>query len=259
MDYFTKYEQNPYKDLKWNVPERKQGSINVVGGNAQNFRTEVKVAEFLGENYPVEAVNIILPDALQGKLPELPEVKFLSSTESGSFAEAEELTQVFGEADFNILTGDLSKNAITGKAIASACKNSEKPLLITRDSVDLVAENTNDSLLMNDNLIFVASVTQLRKVLTAVYYPKMLLMSASLVQVAEALHKFTLSYPVRVITLHNGQILTVENGSVTAVPLEKTNYSPLTLWNGELAAKIAVLNLYNPRNFVKATICAIFE
>jgi hypothetical protein len=76
--------------------------------------------------------------------------------------------------------------------------------------------------------------------------------------VADAIHKFTLSYPVSVISLHDGQILIAKNGEVAVVPLGKSGYSPLTIWSGELAAKIVALNLYNPNNFVTASVAAVF-
>ena len=86
----------------------------------------------------------------------------------------------------------------------------------------------------------------------------MLLISQSLIQVAEVLHKFTLSYPTSLITLHNGQILIANAGKVVAAPLEKTEYSPLSFWNGELAAKIVALNLYNPNNFISSSLASLF-
>ena len=112
---------------------------------------------------------------------------------------------------------------------------------------------------MNENLIFFASIAQLQKLLRAVYYPKMLLLSQSLVQVVDILHKFTLSYPISIITLHNEQILIVKNGNVKGVPIIKSGYSPFMLFQGELAAKIVALNLYNPNNFLNATISAVFN
>ena len=84
MEYFEKVEENIAKDLLWNIPERKQGVVNVIGGNSQNFRTPVRVAEYLTEKYPIETVNLILPDALKSKLPPMPNFKFLESTETGS-------------------------------------------------------------------------------------------------------------------------------------------------------------------------------
>ena len=87
----------------------------------------------------------------------------------------------------------------------------------------------------------------------------MLLLSQSLVQVTEVLHKFTLSYPVGMITLHNGQILAAKDGIVKAVPLEDSGYSAITVWSGELAAKVVAMNLYNPNNFIQATVAAIYH
>ena len=257
MDYFEKLEGNPYEDLKWNVPERKQGIVNVIGGNAQRFRDEVKVAEFLSGTYPVETVRLILPDALKGKLPEMPNFTFLPSSDSGSFTESQELIDIFNAADYNLVLGDLSRNTVTGRAVASACRGAEKMTLVTRDAVDLLADNMPERWLMNENIVVMASVTQLAKLLRAVYYPKMLLMSSSLMQVAEVLHKFTLSYPVGVVTLHNGQVLVTHNGLVRAMVL--SGCSPIAFWSGEIAAKITGMNLYNPSRFIEATVSAFAE
>lgn len=259
MDYFSKIEKRPEEDLGWNIPEKNLGTVNVFGGNSQNFKTEIRVGEFLGSKYPIENLNLVLPDVLKSQLPDLPNFKFLSSTESGSFKDVEEIAAVFNAGDFNLSLGDLSRNSVTGKAVASAYEFTEKPLLITRDAVDLLAENLTEKSLMNENLIFFASMPQLIKVLRAVYYPKMLLLSQSLIQVVEVLHKFTLSYPVSIITLHDGQILVAKNGEVKAVPISFSGYSPIMFWQGELAAKILAMNLYNPDNFIKATIAAIFN
>ncbi len=257
MDYFEKLDNNPYQDLKWNVPEQKWGLVNIVGGNKQNFKTEIRIAEYMIGAYPIKEAWVIFPDVLKKDLPNLPNFKFLPATETGSFAESQELIDVFNAADYNLVLGDLSRNSITGKAIASAVKSSEKTTLITRDAVDLLADNTPERWLMNENVVIIASVMQLQKVLRAVYYPKMLLASSSLIQVAEILHKFTLSYPVSIVTLHSGQVLIATRGVVKSVALEKTNYLPINVWNGEMAAKIAGMNLYNPSDFIGAAIAAI--
>ena len=259
MEYFEKLDKHPYEDLKWNVPERKQGIVNVIGGNGQSFRSEVKVAEFLAGAYPLQEVRVVMPDKLKSKLPPLPNFVFVPSTDSGSFAESQELLDVFGASDYNLVLGDLSHNTVTGRAVASACKNAENMTLVTRDAVDLVAENMPERVLMNENIVFMASVAQLQKLLRAVYYPKMLLMSSSLVQVAEVLHKFTLSYPVSVVTLHNEQVLVAHNGVVKAVALSATGYSPMMFWSGEAAARIVGMNLYNPNQFIEATICGMIK
>lgn len=259
MDYFEKIEKRPSDDMLWNVPEKKQGTVNIVGGNIQSFRTEIKVSEFLAEKYPIENLNVVLPDALKNQLPALPNFKFLKSTDSGSFMDEKELLEVFNSADYNLVLGDLSKNSVTGKALASAYHFAEKPLILTRDAVDLMINNQPEKNLMNENIVYFASMVQLQKLLRAVYYPKMLLLSQSLVQVADVLHKFTLSYPVSIITLHGEQVLVTKNGTVKAISLEKTGYSPIMFWQGELAAKIMALNLYNPERFIDATVSAIIS
>lgn len=256
--YFEKIDQIPADDLLWNLPEQKQGAINIIGGNVQNFRTPTRVAEYLAAKYPIKTVNLVLPDSLKAKVPTLDNFVFLPSTEAGSLA-GEGLAETMAAVDYNLIIGDLSKNAITGKAVASVCESSDRPMLITRDSVDLIAENGPDRLLMNDQLILMGSLAQLQKILRAVYYPKMLLLSQSLVQVAEVLHKFTLSYPAKIVTLHSGQILVAENGTVKAVPLEESDYSPIMIWNGELAAKIVAVNMFNPGRFIDSTATAIFH
>ena len=257
MDYFKKYDHNPAEDLKWNIPERKQGIMAVIGSNSQSFRTSVKVAEWLSA-YPLESINVILPDALKNKLPSVPSLVFLGSTDSGSFANADELSKAIDVANSALLIGDLSKNTTTARAVATACQDSTKPLFITRDAVDLISDYQPERTLLNQNLVLMASIAQLQKLLRAMYYPKMLMPSQPLVQVAETLHKFTLSYPTAIITLHNNQILMAYAGNVAAVPLDKTNFSPLTFWSGELLVKISVFNLFNPNNFINATLAGLF-
>ena len=78
-------------------------------------------------------------------------------------------------------------------------------------------------------------------------------------QVAEILHKFTLSYPIGIVTLHNEQILVAKDGAVKAVELAKTGYLAMNFWNGEVAAKIVGMNLYNPNQFIESAVVALFE
>ena len=257
MDYFEKITARPNEDLTWNIPERKQGTVNIIGGNSQSFKTPVKIAEFLGSNYPVENVNVVLPDVLSGQLPPLPNFVFLPSTDSGSFT-GEGVASAMDNADFNLLIGDFSKNSITVKELGSAVKVAGKRTLLTRDAVDIMAEGNPERILMNENLILFASIPQLQKLLHAAYYPRMITLSQSLMQIAETLHKFTLSYPTSIITFNNGQVLIANAGKVVAVPLEKTTYSALTFWSGELAAKIVAMNLYNPNNFISSSLASLF-
>lgn len=260
MNYMEKLSENPYQDLYWNIPEeQKLGTVAVIGGNGMNFRTVVKTSEYLINTFPLKEVKVVLPDSLKSKMPPLENLVFLKTTEVGSFLNAEEIKTSLSAVDFSLLIGDLSKNTVTAKAISDALKDSDKPAILTRDAIDLAVEEGAERLLMQENLIFFGSTVQWQKVFKSVYYPKVLMVSSSLVQVAEAFHKFTLSYPTQVVALHEGQILVAKNGVVKVVPLERTGYSPLGLWNGEMAGKIMALNLYNPDRFIEATTAALFR
>ena len=259
MDFLEKINKNPYEDLYFNIPEeQKLGAVSVIGGNGENFRTAIKTAEFLTNKFPLKDIKVILPDSLKGKLPPLDNLMFLKTTDAGSFDDTEGLKAVMESSDFSLVVGDLSKNTVTRGVFESAFDSSAKPLLLTRDTVDLVSEMKTERILMRENLTFFGSLVQWQKIFKSVYYPKMLMVSQSLIQIAEAFHKFTLSYPIQVVTLHGGQIIVAKNGKVVVVPLEKTGYSPLTIWNGELAGKIMSLNLYNPDKFLEATVAALF-
>ncbi len=258
MDYFHKYETNPFTELAWNIPDQKKGSLLVLGGNAQSFQNVIKTAETLEKNFPIENLKVALPERLKNTLPPLDNLIFLPATDTGSFAESDTLNETIHTFDFNLFTGDFSKNNITARAITKICEITEKPTLLTRDTTDLISSTNPERILMNENLCFFTSIASLKKLLQSVYYPKVILLSQPLVQIAETLHKFTLSYPVSIITFHAGQILIAKNGNVSAVPIEKTAYSPITLLMGDAAAKIAAFNLYNPNNFEKATVAALF-
>ena len=141
MDYMKKYEDNPFEDVFWNIPEQKQGTVAIVGGNSQSFLTLVKTAEFLSEKYPVKTVRAVLPDALKGKIPPNDNISFVASTENGTFADGEMILSIINNSDSSIIIGDLSKNAITEKAVRSAVENSDRPLIVTRDAVDITISN----------------------------------------------------------------------------------------------------------------------
>lgn len=257
FDYYEKIEDlNKYQELSWNIPEQKSGKISLIGGNSQSFSNIVKNAEILQQKFPIRDLSIVLPDSLKNKLPPLPNFVFADSTESGSFAKSDALNIAFSSSDFNILLGDFSKNSATCVAIADALKTSETPTIFARDTIDLLLlEMVN--MIEKDNQFFIGTMAQLQKLFRAVYYPKMLLLSMPLMQAIENLHKFTLSYPCTIITFFENQIIVASSGKVVSVPISKTSYTPLLLWDGELAGKIAAMNLFNPEKPLEATISSL--
>lgn len=263
LSYWQKQVKPLFNDLIWNIPEQRTGQINIIGGNSQSFHPIIRIGEFLNQTFPLRNVQILLPDALRGQLPPIANINFAPSTNSGSLDKSPQLAEMFDSGDFIIVAGDLSKNSSTAIAISDAIttnlKHSEtqtKPLLITRDSIDLLTESFN-SILTHPQLFIVASMLQLQKIFRATYYPKMIMLSQPLIPIIETLHKFTLTYPATILTFHENTIIIANNGNIVTTPIANTDYSPISLWSGQLAAKVAALNLYNPQKPLEATTAAV--
>ncbi|MBR3264200.1 hypothetical protein IKF94_03165 [Candidatus Saccharibacteria bacterium] len=260
MEKHSYWQKNPannlFQDLSWNIPEQKTGTFNIIGGNSGSFSSIIHAAEYLSKTFPVKNLNILLPESLKSKVPPLPELSFLPATESGSFDKSPLLNNLTASADVSLFIGDLSKNSATSIAISDALKNSTNLTVLTRDSIDLVLPEM-PNLIEREQLFLVGSLAQIQKVFRAVYYPKVLLLSMPLLPVIEALHKFTLSYPITILTYHNDQIIVANCGKVVTTPLEKTNFSPISLWSGNLAINIAANNFYSPNKPLEATTFSI--
>jgi hypothetical protein len=63
-----------------------------------------------------------------------------------------------------------------------------------------------------------------------------------LMQLVEALHKFTITYPVAVASFHHEQIVIAHEGQVTTTPWEH----PMAIWRGMVATEMAAYWLWNP-------------
>lgn len=257
LSYWQKQEKPLFEDLIWNIPEQKTGRISLIGGNSQSFHTIVRLSESLSQTFPLRAVVTTLPDSLRISLPPIENLNFAPSTESGSFAKSPALASAIIDADFTIIAGDLSKNSATAIAFSEALSPLENPhLLLTRDTIDLLAPSIAP-LLNNRNLFLVASLVQLQKVFRSIYYPKMIMLSQPLVAIVETLHKFTLSYPATILTFHEENIIVAKDGNIITTNISKTPYTPISLWSGELAGKVAALNLYNPTKPLETTAAAL--
>ncbi len=260
MEKHDYWQKNPdlklFKDLSWNIPEQKTGTLNLIGGNSSNFSSVIHAAEYLSKTFPIKKINILLPESLKSKIPPFPDITFLPATESGSFDKSPLLNDFVNSADFSIFIGDVSKNSATSIALSESIKNTSKPALLTRDAIDAILPEM-PSLIERDNLFLVGSLAQIQKVFRAVYYPKVLLLSMPILQIIEALHKFTLSYPTTILTFHAGQIIVANHGLITTTPIEKTGFTPISLWSGNLAINVSAMNHFTPGKPLDATTFAI--
>jgi len=256
--YWKRQEKPMFAELEWNLPEQKQGSVAIVGGNAQSFAIVNRVANQIGRDFPVAEVKCVMPESLRGKVPAVAEIELLPATESGSFRKSAELTRALGARDMNIVVGEMSKNSETMVAVAEAIVATEKPTVVTRDAVEIMLGEA-ERIIAKENVAVVGSMMQVQKMFRAVYYPKMVMLSSPIMQIVEALHKFTLSYPVKILTLHEGQVIIAEGGEVVTTKIEQTNYTPIGMWEGRLAAEVAGMWLYNPGKFLASAGWAIIN
>lgn len=251
-------EMRASDNLSWNFPEQKQGVISVIGGNREAFSTEVKITNYLLQHFPmVKEVKNHFPDCLKKKLPPFENIFFYPSTETGSFTPSGELTSSIDGSDLAIISGDLSKNSLTAIAITKLLQSSDTfPFILTRDAVDLIKSEAF-SFIERDGIFLVASLAQLQKLFRALFFTRPLLLSSPIFPVIETLHKFTLSYPVSILTFHAGKIICAYQGDVVTINIESTDFTPISLWSGDLVARLAAFALYNPNRRLESMVAAV--
>lgn len=251
-DYWEKQGLRPlFPEVDLEQPEQRRlaGKILIIGGNKNAFFTvanAMNVANKIGAG----EVRVLMPSSVKGQVPVTPEVYFAEAEKSsGAFGKAavEEMLIQADWADVVVLIGDVGKNAETTVALSEFLRNCEKPVIVTRDAVDAVTPEVADwSMLREAETSLLLTMPQLQKFLRTLYYPKVVTLSMPTNQLIEALHKFTLSYQMTLMTFHNEQIIIAQNGNVVTQALSDVEWTQLTLWNGALAVQTALIDLWNP-------------
>lgn len=233
-----------FPDVEWNKPERRDqaGKLGIIGGNKLGF-AGVAASYQVALQAGAGEVRVLLPDVLKKTIPAvITDTIFASTNPSGSLArEATIEMQALGTwADGILLIGDAGRNSETALAYEDFISTYEGPLTITRDAIDLV-KNNNHLLVDRPNTLLIASFAQIQKLFQSVYYPKILTFNMQLTQLVEALHKFTITYPVHIVVLHKDTLLIAGGGEVVTHAWE----NPMTIWRGDTAARAATYWLWN--------------
>ncbi len=257
-DYWQ--QQTPGKPLfpgiGWNKPERRDqaGRLGIIGGNKLGF---VAVAE--GYQAALETgaghVRVLLPDVLKKTIPaSITDALFAPTTPSGSLSRdaVAELAALEAWADGILLIGDTGRNSETAILYEEFISHYEGPLTITRDAIDLV-KNSPRLLAERPNTLIVASFAQVQKLFQGVYYPKMLAFSMQLLQLVETLHKFTITYPCTILTLHKDTLIIASAGRVVTQAWDQ----PMAIWRGSVATRAASYLLWNPATPLEAVAASI--
>jgi len=246
--YWSK--QDPKKplfpEIEWNKPERldQAGKLGLIGGSKLGF---VAVAEGyqLAKETGAGEIRVLLPDVLRKNIPtNMTDVLFGPTNNSGGLAiEAKnELDSLGNWADVVLFLGDNGKNSQTAILYEEFVKKCDSPVVITRDAIDLL-QNSFTSLVNNPQITIVASFAQVQNLFRSIYYPKVLTFNMQLAQLVEALHKFTITYPLSIVTFHANQLVIAHGGEVVT---QKWS-SPMQIWRGQTATKIACYLLWTPQ------------
>lgn len=245
-----------YPDIEWSKPEQRSqaGRLGIIGGNKLGF---VGVAEAYSTalSSGVGEVRVLLPDVLRKTIPTtITDAVFGASTPSGSLAKDATIEmQTLGSwAQQILMIGDAGRNSETAIAYEHFLQDYKGQLTITRDAVDLIKNSTRLIVERPDTLL-VVSFAQVQKLFQGVYYPKMLTFSMHLASLVEALHKFTITYPVGILTLHKDYLIIAYGGEVTTMEWQ----NPMAIWRGTVATKAAAYWLWNPTKLLEAATASV--
>lgn len=232
-----------FPDIAWSKPEQRAhaGRMAIIGGNKLGFvaiRDAYEVANALGAGQ----IRAIMPDVLKRAVPtSVSDAQFLPSNPSGGFSK-EALPEFHAAcewADVCLLVGDAGRNSETAMAFESLL-DCPAGLVITRDAIDLLMPAMN-RFVERENTVLVVSFAQLQKLFQSIYYPKMLSFSMQLLQLVETLHKFTITYPITIVTFHHNQLLIAHKGQVVTQEFDQ----PMAIWRGFTATRAAAYLLWN--------------
>ena len=245
-----------YPNIEWSKPVQKNqsGRLGIIGGNslgfagvAESYQTALKTGA--GE------VRILLPTALKKNIPSsMVDVTYGNTNPSGGLS-GDAMIEMKAIGDWStgiLLIGDAGRNSETAILYENFVQTYKGPLTITRDAVDLI-KNSSATLVDRPNTLLILSLAQLQKLFQAVYYPKVITFSMQLTNLVEALHKFTITYPISIAVLHRETLLVSSGGEITSTPWD----DPMRIWRGNTATNAAVYWLWNPNKPLESVTTSI--
>ncbi len=247
-----------YPDIEWNKPEQRAqtGKLGIVGGNKLGF-VSVGDAYVTAGKSGVGQVRVLLPDVLKKSVPPMiSDVVYGDTNPSGGLSREalNEMKALSSWSEGMLLIGDTGRNSETAIMYEDFLRHYKGPLTITRDTIDLLLNSPN-VIVERDNTLLVVSFAQLQKIFTKVYYPKILTFSMQLQQLVEALHKFTITYPVSIATFHQDQIIIASGGQVTTTSWD----NPMAIWKGTVATNMAAYWLWSPQKPLQAATASLLS
>jgi len=247
-----------YPDIEWSKPEQrsKAGRIGIIGGNKLGF-AGVADAYQSALKADVGEIRVLLPDALRKTIPAaMTDAIFAPTNPSGGLARPAlaEMKAMGDWASGILMIGDAGRNSETAILYEDFLQSYKGPLTLTRDAVDLI-KNGSQALVDRPDTLLVLSFAQLQKLFQNIYYPKVLTFSMQLTNLVEALHKFTISYPVCITVLFKDQLIVACGGEVTSTPWD----DPMAIWRGSVATKALVYWLWTPQKTLESVTTSLLH
>jgi hypothetical protein len=245
-----------FPDIAWSKPEQRAqaGRLGIIGGNKLGF-AGVAEAYGVGIATGIGEVRVLLPDILRKTIPKtITDTLFGATNPSGSLAR-DGLVEMKALGEWSsgiIMIGDAGRNSETAIVYDDFIRDYKGPLTLTRDAIDLV-KHSSQAMIDRPDTLLVMSFAQLQKLFQIVYYPKVLTFNMQLTSLVEALHKFTITYPIAITVLFKDQLLVAHAGDVTSTPWD----NPMAIWRGSVATKAASYWLWNPAKVVAATTASL--
>ena len=260
FSYWQKQAVNTplFPDIEWSKPETlsHSGKLGIIGGNKLGF-AGVAESYSIAMKSGVGQVRVLLPDVLKKTIPKIiTDTVYAPTNISGSLTKEAitEMVALGAWADEILLIGDAGRSSETAIAYEQFLQSYQGRLVVTRDAIDLV-KNSSRELIERPNTLLIASFAQLQKLFQSVYYPKVLTFSMQLTQLVEAIHKFTITYPVSIAVLHKDHLVIAHEGKVVSTPWG----NPMAIWRGDVASKAAAYWLWNAKKPLEATATAIIS
>lgn len=245
-----------FPDIEWNKPENRShaGKLGIIGGNQLGF-AGVAEAYNVAVKSGVGQVRVLLPDVLKKTIPAtITDTVFGPTNPSGSLAKdaLADMATVGAWADGVLLIGDAGRSSETAILYEQFLQSYSGKLIITRDAVDLI-KNGAQQIVNREQTLLIVSFAQLQKLFQSVYYPKVLTFSMQLTNLVDALHKFTITYPITIAVLHKDTFIIANGGEVITTPWS----TPMMIWRGTTAAQAAAYWLWNPSKPLEAVATSI--
>ena len=253
-----KYNTPLYNDVLWNKPINKQfmGKLLIMGGNLHKI-TAPSQAFILANKYEAGQMQVLMPNSTKKLIPKPapPEIEFLPSTPSGSFAkEAEQDAMHYVLwADCTLFVGNFSHNSETGILLENLSKTTTLQCYV-EDGIDYFVDNPLP-IVNRNNTLLVVTMAQLQRIVKSLKLPTAVSLSMVSSQLVEVLQTITSKYPVAIIVYHKQNIFVGYKGQVssTLLPSEPVD------WRLSTATSASIWYMQQPNEPFKALTTAITQ